>query len=175
MIIQELFSKIYGKFCWDAEKGIGSFLTFEFGEPHLDVWDRYNSKNGIREKLRSVAVHGDWHLWIYLCDWEIYSHDKVKANSQSTKRDIMRAMWRLNGQVLTYVKVHPSCATTFTFELGDRLETLPNIAEYGQDSEQWLLYEHSGKVFTLRADQMYSYQLGDTPKNHESWQSLSFS
>jgi hypothetical protein len=175
MIFDELFSQIYGMFCWDAEKGYGSFLTFEFGEPHLDIWDRYRSKDGIREKIRGVAIHGDWHLWIYVCDWEIYWHDTLKANSQSASQDIIRAMGRLNGQCLTHVEVHPSCATTFVFELGDRLETMPNVTIYGQDSEQWLLYEHSGKVFTLRADQMYSYKPGNTPKNDESWHPLIFS
>ena len=175
MVIDELFSQVIGKFCWDAEKGIGSFLTFEFGEPHLDTWERYRLKDSIREKRRSVAVHGDWHLWIYLCDWEISSQGQLKASSQSSKRQIERAMGRLNGQIFTHIEVHPSCATTFVFELGDRLKTMPNVAEYGQDSEQWLLYEYSGKVFTLRADQMYSYQPGDTPESNEAWHPLIFS
>ena len=175
MIIDDIFSSVIGKFCWDAEQGYGSFLTFEFGEPHLDIWEMTRSKDGIREKLRSVAVNGDWHLWIYLCDWKIYSHDTLKASSQSSKRDIMRAMGRLNGQILSHVEVYPSCTTTLLFELGDRLETMPNVTEYGSDSELWLLYEHSGKVFTLRADQTYSYQPGNTPRNDESWQPLIFS
>lgn len=174
MIIDEIFSPVIGKFCWAAEKGYGSFLTFEFGQPNLDIWEKYRSKDGLREKRRSVAVHGDWHLWIYLCDWQIYSRDEVRATSHSSTRDIQRAMRRLDGQVLTHVEVHPSCATTFVFELHDRLETMPNVSEYGQDSEQWLLYEQAGNVLTLRADQMYCYMPGNTnPKDH-TWQPLIF-
>jgi hypothetical protein len=169
MIIDDIFSPIYGKFCWDAEKGYGSFLTFEFGEPHLYVWERHRSKEGMLELRRSGAVHGDWHLWIYMCDWKIHSHEKLIADSQSPKRKLDRAMGRLHGQVLTRVDVQLDYRTTFQFELGDQLETIPNIAEYGQKSEQWLLYEHLGKVFTLRADQMYSYQPGDTPRDEERW------
>jgi hypothetical protein len=172
MIIDDLFSPVYGKFCWNAKKGYGSFLTFEFGEPHLDVKVRSRSTDAFREKVRRVNVHGDWHLWIYLCKWEIYSHDTLKASNQASNRDINRAMLRLDGQVLTNVEVNTTCSTTFTFDLGDRLETMPNIPEFGEDSEQWMLFEPNGRVFTLRADQKFSYQPGNTIPTDERWQPL---
>jgi hypothetical protein len=171
MIIDELFSLIYGKFCWDAAKGYGSFLTFEFGEPHLVIDERFRLKDGIREKRRRVAVHGDWHLWIYLCNWKIISHDTVKATHGSSTRDIVRAMQRLDGQALTRVEVHPDGSTTFLFELNDRLETTPNI-EYGPDADQWLLFQPSKMVFTLRADRKYHHQPGNTEPKDYQWQSL---
>ncbi len=172
MIIEKLFSPIYGKYCWNASKGYGSFLTFEFGEPHLVVTERIRTNDGHREMQRRVNVHGDWHLWIYLCGLEIYKHDQLQATSPSSTRIIARAMNHLNGQGLVNAVIHPDSATTFTFELGDRLETIPNIKEYGSDSEQWLLFEPSGKVFTLRADHQYSFQPGDVPEANVSWQEL---
>lgn len=169
MIIDDIFEPLYGKFCWGAKKGYGSFLTFDFGEPHLEVRESFRTKDGIRELRRLAYVHGDWYLWIYICDWAIISHEKEKANSASRTREIERALGRLNGQALVQVKVEPDAQTVFTFELGDQLITRPNIAEYGTLQEQWLLYEPSGNVFTLRDDLKYSYNPGRTAAEDEVW------
>ncbi len=168
-MIDEVYTPIYGKYCWNAEKGYGSFLTFEFGNPRLIILEYVRSRNDIEQKRRSVYVHGDWHLWIYLCDWVITSTDGIQADSTSSTRMIKRAMAQLNGQALNRVSVQPDGKTFFEFDFFGRLETLPNPAEYGEESEQWLLYEPSGKVFVLRADMKYSHQSGSTKKKEEAW------
>ena len=53
--------------------------------------------------------------------------------------------------------------TTFEFDLGATLETKP----YNRKSEQWLFFEPSGTVLTLRADQKYSY--GNSSFNAQKW------
>ena len=169
MIIDEIFKPLYGKYCWCAKKGIGSFLTFEFGEPHLEVHSGFRTKEGIKEFRRFPAVHGDWHLWVYLCDWTITTHGKVKATSESRARDIDRAMGRLNGQSLIQVQVEAGAQTHFVFELGDHLHTKPNTAAYGTFYDQWLLYEPSGKVFTLRDDMKYSHNPGIADPTKKEW------
>lgn len=173
MIIDEIFKPLIGKYCWSAQKGYGSFLTFEFGDPHVDIYEKYRTKDGIRELRRLTAVHGDWHLWIYLCDWVVYTHGKVKAKSSSRTRDIDRAMGRLDGQTLVSVDVETNTETRFVFELGDTMETTPNISAYGNLNEQWLLYEHSGNVFTLRDDLKYSYKPGNIVTEQSDWLPLS--
>ena len=171
-IVQEILAPLFGKYCWQAQKGYGSFLTFEFGNPHVDTRERNQTNNGIKEKIRRTAVHGDWHLWIYLCDWSIISQGAVLATSSSTARLIKRAMYRLDGQILEQAEIQPDCRTSFIFELDDRLETTPNRNGYGPDSELWHLYQHSGNVFTLRADYKYCYMPGNTPGDEKQWQAL---
>jgi hypothetical protein len=34
---EKVFKGILGKPCWDVKPGHGSFLTMEFGKPHLEV------------------------------------------------------------------------------------------------------------------------------------------
>ena len=169
MIVGEIFKPLYGKYCWNAQKGYGSFLTFQFGEPHLEVREKDRVRNGVKEHIRSVDVYGSWHLWIYMCDWAIIAQNQIIATQSSKAKIIHRAMYRLDGQILVQMEIHADCSTIFTFELGDRLETKPNRDEYGIESEQWHLYEHPGNVFTLRADGKFFCGPGTTKSGEEVW------
>ena len=174
-LIDAAFSPIYGKPCWLAQRGYSSFLTFEFGTPHLDIYEpgerpfALSKKVKIRLVRRTVRVHGEWHLWIYCCDWSIRLGGKQIAHSESSDRRTERAVGVLDGQSLTRVSVDPSNArSVFEFDLDGSLLTWP----YDKDSEQWLLYEPSGYVLTVRADGRYSHQPGDTDLSQEQWHAL---
>jgi hypothetical protein len=173
MIVDEIFKPLYGKYCWNAQKGYGSFLTFEFGEPQLETREIDRVRNGVKEHIRSVHIYGSSHLWIYMCDWSITAQNQIVATQSSKAKIIHQAMHRLDGQVLVQTVIHSDCSTTFVFELGDRLETKPNREEYGVESEQWHLYEIRGNVFTLRADGRYFYDPGTTKSGEEVWVPLS--
>lgn len=48
----------------------------EYGEPHVDArkpWLFPVSIKGAPDKAlqRRAVVHGDWHLWIYCCEWSL--------------------------------------------------------------------------------------------------------
>jgi hypothetical protein len=119
-----------------------------------------------------VHVRGDWHLWIYICDWHIFLNDQELANHDSNRRTIKKALVEINGQALTKVSVNDSLVSMFEFDLGGRLEVIPNHEEYEKTVDLWLLYEPSGNVFTLRADGQYSHMPGTTlPENHK-WKPL---
>ena len=82
----------------------------------------------------------------------------------------------LEGQRLVRVSYNQErIFTTFEFDLGGLLVAEPD--EYDQDTlpdDVWSLFEHNGKVLTLRADGMYSYQPGNTPPEHERYTLLRF-
>lgn len=121
---------------------------------------------------RKVTIYGDWHLWIYLCDWRILSQGQVIAENESSRDVISKATQELDGQALTKVVVEPSSSCVFEFDLGGRLETLPNPRAYEDADEQWHLYEPSGDVFTLRSDGCYSHSPGNTTRDAEKWELL---
>ena len=58
------FAKLLGLPCWGVKRGWGSFLTLEFGEPHLEVVEPRLS-DSLYPKVRAAAarrsahVHGD--------------------------------------------------------------------------------------------------------------------
>lgn len=170
--LQAAFGRLYGQPCWMASKGYGSSLTFEFGEPRLTIGEPRERLYALSSKVtlpivhRPVRVHGQWHLWIYCCRWSIHLHGRPIAHSESADQRIERAVTVLDGQQLTQVSIDPADASSvFAFDLGGSLRTRP----YDEMSEQWLLYEPSGYVLTVRADGRYSHQPGDTRPDDEQW------
>jgi hypothetical protein len=168
---ERVFRRIYGKPCWHVSGGYGSFLTFEFGTPHLEVREPIPTIKGstaiVRAALarRSVGVLGDWHLWIYCCEWEVFCRGK-RVGDSSTKTKIRRAIDFLDGQKLTQFSISPrKVECLFRFDLGAALRTRP----YDRKSEQWMLFEPSHKVLTLRADGRYKHTRSDLPDDSGKW------
>jgi hypothetical protein len=162
-IIRSAFTPIIGLFAWGAEKGQGSMLTFEFGDPHLSVREPITasptSSPKIRKALarRRVRPHGVWYLWIYCCNWRISAQDLEIAHSEASNEAIVEAVKEIDGQKLLSLDVDPSQGTScFRFDLGASLETWP----YGEsrDDEQWLLYEKDGKILSFHADGHCSWE-----------------
>ena len=144
-IIDSIFQPVIGKMGWGVKNGVGSSLTFEFGDPHFKVIrEPYLSKSkkpgGIRQAARRmVAIQGDWHLWIWSCDWRFFRNHILIGDSESPKKELK--------------------------QIALDLETQPYLEE-GEETEpeeQWLLYQPSGMVFTLRSDGKYNHHMGNQP------------
>jgi hypothetical protein len=74
----------------------------------------------------TAYVRGQWHLWIYCCEWSLALGPALLARSESSDTAIARALHVLNGQALTTVTVSEvDGSTTFTFDLGCLLSTRP--------------------------------------------------
>jgi hypothetical protein len=194
-LLARIFEPLYSKPCWLAQRGFASFLTFEFGEPHLEVHPVRNVTAhpdvlaptlAVRWPRRLVYVRGDWHLWIYCCAWSIDRKGTHLAQSESSDEQIDRAMHMINGQALTRIEVNPQDARSrFTFDLGAILTTWPDPAAHApvdedeseraanHRDEQWTLYEPSGYVLTVRADGRYQHGPGNQSPDATPWTSLS--
>lgn len=137
-------------------------LTFEFGPPHLVVREPIAASPGVSDKVRRslarrrVYPHGAWHLWIYCCDWLIFSGAERVACSEAPDEAIEAAVRGLDGQRLIGVEVDPAGGTSrFCFDLGDVLLTRPYGGWDGTPDEQWLLYTPAGDVLTYLQDGGY--------------------
>ena len=164
-IVEKTFAPLASLPCWGVKRGHGTFLTFEFGDPSLEIREPITPEESVEPEVRRLLrrrlayAKGQWHLWVYCCAWRVTEGTR-EVGDWSSDRRIDRAAAFLNGQKLTAVKLNPRGArTTFTFDLGGSLETQP----YDRRGEQWLLYEPSGKVLVWRADRQYSYALGTKP------------
>jgi hypothetical protein len=174
-VFERAFAKLYGKPCWGVKQGHGSFLTMEFGKPHLEIREPIvasaKAPKTVRAGLarRGAYVDGDWHLWIYCCAWELLFNDKQLVHSESTDSRIVRAANFLNGQKLVRFSMVPrGTRCVFEFDLGGVLKTWP----YSRTDEQWLLYEPTGKVLVLRADKRYSHHPANRPEDQSNWRSI---
>jgi hypothetical protein len=178
--IDNVFKPIIGKPCWQVQQGYGSFLTFEFGEPRLRIQEPRQASKQASEKLRkrwarrNFYIRGDWHLWIYICDWRIFLNNEELANDSSARKTIKNALLEIDGQALISITIKKSYVCIFEFDLGGRLEITPNYEDYEKDSDLWLLYKPSGYVFTLRADGKHNYAPGDGSVE-KAWKALNIS
>lgn len=168
-IIDSIFQPVIGKHCWNTENGVGSSLRFEFGEPHFVIHrEPYKSKSTKPRMVRLaarriVAIQGDWHLWIWSCDWRFFRNNILVGDSESNRKELKQIAYDLEGQALISVKVSGVGMTVFEFDLGGRLETFPysETSEEPEPEEQWMLFQPSGMVFTFRSDGKYSHQMGN--------------
>jgi hypothetical protein len=74
--LDEMLGLLVGQFVWAVKRGHGTFLTMEFGKPHLVVREpsASTSQNPQVSKLlarRMVGVIGDMSLWVRDAQWAI--------------------------------------------------------------------------------------------------------
>jgi hypothetical protein len=172
--VERVFARVVGRPCWGVRRGHGSFITLEFGRPRLHVREPIQAQMvtslRVQRNLarRIVHIHGQWHLWIYGCEWSLRVKGRV-VGDWTTKRRIDRAVHALDGQRLLAVKVSARGArTSFIFDLGAELDTKP----YDRSGEQWLLFEPNHRVFTWRADRKYQHKASNRPASRHGWRKL---
>ena len=175
--LQRAFAPLLGLPAWSVQKGHGSFLTMEFGEPHLLTREPTQAKSRndrVRARLgcRIVKPVGEWHLWVYCCCWCVVSKDAQIASSESSDAEIHAAANEIDGQILVKVKADPDKGTSaFEFDLGASLHTGPWEDDRGV--EQWMLYaQRSGQVFSYRGDGHYSWGPDSEKSDEMVWRSL---
>ena len=163
------FSPVFGRPCWNVRPGYGSFITMEFGEPHLEIREPKQASHSVSSRVsellarRTVTVHGEWHLWIYCCEWSIFNSGRLIGSSEDPS-SFESATQFLDGQALTSTATESS-TTTFTFDLGGTLTTKP----FDEKSEQWMFFQPDGFILTLRADGMYCFAPSNPKTQAVEW------
>jgi hypothetical protein len=174
--VRRAFAPLLGLPAWLVRRGHGSFVTLEFGAPHIQIREPIASAADAAEQTRTgfarrrVVPRGDWHRWIYCCHWSVSADGKRIAWSEASDAEIDAATDELDGRLLTDVGVDPTGgASKFSFEDGVSLQTWPY-----DDSvdEQWMLYAKSGDVFGYRSDGCVSFGSKDQAWDDKTWQPL---
>ena len=163
--LDRIVSGLRLKPCWNVQKGHGSFITFEFGKPRLDIVEHRSNELGSEVVVgRCARVHGDWHLWIYCCGWRYSEAKQVVGRWYSPRKLVDRACARLRGQILTDISINrEKTQTVFSFDLGGELRT---ESYDGELNEHWCLYCPDGSVFTFRSDGKCSLRPGNAPAGY---------
>jgi tetratricopeptide (TPR) repeat protein len=174
---EDAFAPLVGVPSWLVERGVGSYITLQFGQPLLDIAEP--RMLGIRiagaprqAMQRRAYVRGQWHLWIYDCCWSLSLHGIELAHDQSDVFTVDRALGVLNGQALSHVRIEPDDATTtFAFDLGCVLTTTPARLDVDESEpdEQWLLFQPSHEVLTVRRDGTYQTCLENASPDDAPW------
>jgi hypothetical protein len=151
--IADIHTKLQGiisKKAWGVKRGVGSFVTIEFGQPMPP-----KSPNG--------KSYGEWHLWVYGGEWRLEKGEHVAVASEDTQTKIDTEIQCLEGCVLQSFEVMtPALDAVLTFEpdLVLRIFSIysEETEERGMDS--WLLYTpDAGNVITVHPGGKWSYEL----------------
>lgn len=178
--ISEGFGPLLGLPCWLTRLGHGSFVTIEFGQPVLDIREPRLAPVDIdgatpTSMQRSAYIHGQWHLWLYLCRWSVALDGTQLAHSESDGITINRALHVLDGQALTDVRVDPANGSTgLVFDLGCTVAIVPypRSSPPAEPDTLWLLYQwvdSPGHVLAVRADGRYQLGASDTSSQDKPW------
>jgi hypothetical protein len=142
--------------CWGCKRGYGSFLTIEFGEPHLRIreslgqGEESETKRNGRLRERRVKVVGDWYLWIQDASWrlEVGPQTIESARFDATKLDGFLAM--LDGQHLTNLEFEISRQEVhWSFDGDSDLFAWPDEEAEG---DCWSLFAFDGSMVSCRTD-----------------------
>jgi hypothetical protein len=177
--VREALEPLLGRPAWLVQRGYGSFVTMEFGEPAVEVGEprlRPLAIEGAPSRVmrRTAHVRGQWHLWIYCCLWSVLLDGTELAGSESSDVMISRALAVVNGQALSGVHVRPANGSTqFAFDLGCVLATHPAPPGSYDDEpvEQWMLYQWQppDQVLAVRSDGTYQVSGLGQAADEERW------
>lgn len=153
MKIMGIISGLKGKTPWGVRLGHGSFLTMEFGEPEI--------------KPRGRVVHGEWHLWLYMCNWRIETQHKILAGSNDARKAIGTTLEHLSFDLVEAIHtIPPSLDLSVEFQSGIRLLTLSSSSD--RIEEQWKLFTPGGKCLLAYGDGGHEYVGSDEPSPRTS-------
>jgi hypothetical protein len=131
--IEALFQPLIGQRAWGAKIGWGSFVTIEFGSKHLE----------------HHHYRGDWHLWLYQCDWMLKSKTHELANSESKRGLMQTAIDNLNQLELEGLAFEQhQMWTEFIFQRDLRLRCQP-YPDAEPNEECWMLFMPDKRVASL--------------------------
>lgn len=154
--LEDAFLPMMGKLVWSVRKGYGTFLTMEFGSPHLTIREpiaaSLDASLKVRRNLakRRVSIVGDWHFWIQYAQWEIVQRaSSVRSQDVEVER-LEEALRELDGQIL--VSATPGAALNscvLKFDLGASLYIWPSPYMWPSPEihdEQWSIFAIGGNV-----------------------------
>jgi hypothetical protein len=104
----KIFQPFVGQMAWLLQRGVGSFLTVQFGKPHLRIKEpsvpRYAKTAWIKRdfRRRRVFVKGDWQFWIQ-CEWKLSTQTGTLTSDHRPGTRWDECLQDLNGQILLSV------------------------------------------------------------------------
>jgi hypothetical protein len=151
--IAEIHTKlqgVLGEKAWGVARGIGSFVTMEFGQP-------------LQPEHSGKQSHGKWHLWVYGGEWRLEKGGYVIAASEDNQTKIEAKIQCIEGCIFqSFEVITPALDAVLTFEQEIVLRIFSIYSEETEDRgmDSWMLFTPDrGNVITIHAGGQWSYGL----------------
>jgi hypothetical protein len=149
--IDDQLQRLTGEYVWSVKRGHGTFLTMEFGNPHLIVREPIEPTGGTATvasilRRRNVSIVGDWSLWVRDSHWSISRKDAA-ANLDSSEAIVHEMLQNLDGQKVCAIRVGDG--VVLEFDLGAILRLGKSIFPDDPTSVLWTLERFEGSNTSL--------------------------
>lgn len=128
---------------WQAKKGHGSFLTLDMGRKTV---------NKRRDGTEFFA--GEFHLWIYMCNWTLSFNDNPYLSSESIDDASSSLLAKVEGGTLTSIEANAD-TVLITLSNGFKFE-LTSASKEDSDDDYFILYTPSSRVSFNKVRGLYA-------------------
>lgn len=154
--VQEFLDKItqglIGKKAWQAERDVGSFISFDFGEASHFVRTRKVTGEEVQFDI------GEWYLWLYLCAWRIDTENMTLAASEDSMERIDAALAQIQGKAIQSISItNFALDAVFEFEGGIFVRSFSIYTDESKDRIHWRLRTSENMVFLAGPGKTWSY------------------
>lgn len=143
--MQKIFRQIVGMKPTRVKLGFGSFITMDFGK---DIPEEVKTRQGTQ-----IRYHGQWHLWIYQCTWQIDQNGRMLIHSESPKSAIESALSNLTNKTFNSF----SLLNDF-FDADLKFEDMTLRLLHTKDGEQWMLFTPENKTLVAGPGTQWDYR-----------------
>lgn len=117
-----------------ARRGFGGFITIDLG-------------NTMGTDTITQEPQFEWHLWVYMCDWDLYKgQSRILWRRESDNALAGAVLELLNGEWLEAVE-HDADDDCFVFHFsgGYRLNLDPDFFDYDGDDDLFMLFRYGDR------------------------------
>lgn len=144
-IAQRLFLQIVQMKPTRVKLGFGSFVTIDFGR---DIPEEIKTRQGTK-----IHYHGEWHIWIYQCTWQVDQNGMTLVHSESPKLAIESVFFNLANKKFTLF-----CLLNDFFDAELKFEDMTLRLLHTKDGEQWMLFTPENKTFVAGPGSQWDYR-----------------
>jgi hypothetical protein len=154
--VEEVFSPVIGQLAWSVKRGIGTFITMEFGNPHLWVREPISASAKASARVRRLLAQrrvfatGDWHLWVQYADWTLNTRNYSTDSGWTSSRVVDRCLAELDGQRLRKAVYRKRLRVLeMHFDLGAVLKI---FSRSEIDGDRWSLHKWNRDIVSFGPD-----------------------
>ncbi|OGN63859.1 MAG: hypothetical protein A3E80_03060 [Chlamydiae bacterium RIFCSPHIGHO2_12_FULL_49_9] len=143
--MQKLFRQIVGMKPTRVKLGFGSFVTMDFGK---DIPEEVKTKQGTQ-----IRYHGEWHLWVYQCAWQVDQNGAILVHSESPKAEIESVLFNLANKTFTSFNL-----LNDFFDVELKFEDMTFRLLHTKEGEQWMLFTPENKTLVAGPGAQWDYR-----------------
>ncbi len=145
--IKAKMAPLIGQKAWGVSLGLESIITLEFGKP-------------IPPNEKHKKTHGEWHLWVYMCDWRLEKNNKYIVGSGAKRSELEKVVQMMEGMSIDSIEILPVAGDTIIYFEEELVLRIFSV--YSSEDELWMLFTPDGNVLYIGPGTNWYYEPADS-------------